>query len=339
MSARDAAGQSMPESPALPERSRQRRVLSGFRIGWGTALFVAATVSAAASIAFADAPPASLRVIAADGRQVQWWNESHAPVRWRGAGVVADAVTWRRASPGVAWGEVGLRGAGEATALKLVVVRIDPRQVQFSLRWGVDSASGRPAWNLADAPADAIVAVNAGMFVDALPWGWVVNRGGELLPQGRGALASAVIVTRSGNVVMASGDAVGRWQRSGEVVEAFQTYPTLLAGEGEVPVQLHGGDAIDLHHRDARLAIGLDRDGQVLIVLTRLDVALPALDRLPVGLTVPEMAAVMGSLGAREAALLDGGISAQLRVRDASGDDRDWKGMRQVPLGLIVRPR
>ena len=36
------------------------------------------------------------------------------------------------------------------------------------------------------------------------------------------------------------------------------------------------------------------------------------LKSIPFGLTVPEMSAVMGALGATDAVLLDGGISAQL---------------------------
>jgi hypothetical protein len=51
------------------------------------------------------------------------------------------------------------------------------------------------------------------------------------------------------------------------------------------------------------------------------------------------MAAVMGSLGARQAALLDGGISAQLRLREANGTVRDWTGSREVPLALVARLR
>lgn len=120
---------------------------------------------------------------------------------------------------------------------------------------------------------------------------------------------------------------------------AFQTYPTLLVGDGEVPLMLRDGEAIDRAHRDARLAIGLDREGRLLIALTRLDVALPGADRIPLGLTVPEMAAVMGSLGARQAALLDGGISAQLRLREADGTVRNWRGLREVPLALVAKAR
>jgi len=43
----------------------------------------------------------------------------------------------------------------------------------------------------------------------------------------------------------------------------------------------------------------------------------------------------MGALGARDAVLLDGGISAQLLVRDAQGTARRWPGLRRVPLGLV----
>jgi exopolysaccharide biosynthesis protein len=39
---------------------------------------------------------------------------------------------------------------------------------------------------------------------------------------------------------------------------------------------------------------------------------------LPFGLTTPEVAAVMGALGARRAVLLDGGISSQLLIREGT---------------------
>jgi exopolysaccharide biosynthesis protein len=107
--------------------------------------------------------------------------------------------------------------------------------------------------------------------------------------------------------------------------------------DGRLPTALREPGAIDLDHRDARLAIGLDRDGKLLVVLTRLDVAIPGLDRVHFGLTVPEMAAVMGAFGARQAMLLDGGISAQLALQTATGERRAWPGIRKVPLALVGR--
>jgi len=310
-----------------------------------TTVLVAATVAAAAAVALASPSGAAagaheaLHLTTPDGGAVTWWRSSAAPASWRAPGVLAAAVPWRAARRGLEWGELSLRGTGEARSIRLVLARLDPRQLQLSLRWGVDASAARPAWSLDDAPRDAALAVNAGMFVDRLPWGWVVQRGGELLPPGRGPLSSAVIVSRDGLVHMVDGDDVQSWRSSGEVAHAFQTYPTLLTGDGEVPLMLRAGDFIDRQHRDARLAIGLDREGRLLLALTRLDVPLPGADRLPLGLTVPEMAAVMGSLGARQAALLDGGISAQLAVRESSGAVNAWRGLRDVPLALVAFSR
>ena len=116
---------------------------------------------------------------------------------------------------------------------------------------------------------------------------------------------------------------------------AFQSYPTLLTGDGTIPAALRTA-AINVTHRDARLALGLDRQGRLLVALTRLDVPIPGADRVPFGLTVPEIAGIMGALGAQHAMLLDGGISAQLTVMDSSGRARAWKGLRRVPLALVA---
>ncbi len=61
---------------------------------------------------------------------------------------------------------------------------------------------------------------------------------------------------------------------------------------------------------------------------------------IPLGPTTPEMAAIMGALGATDAVMLDGGISAQLLLRDPTrGAPLRWPGIRKVPMALIVRPR
>jgi hypothetical protein len=45
----------------------------------------------------------------------------------------------------------------------------------------------------------------------------------------------------------------------------------------------------------------------------------------------------MLAFGARDAVMLDGGISAQLMVRDAHGEAHRWPGIRAVPLAVIGR--
>jgi hypothetical protein len=46
----------------------------------------------------------------------------------------------------------------------------------------------------------------------------------------------------------------------------------------------------------------------------------------------------MGALGARQAVALDGGISGQMLIRDLDGVHA-WRGLRNVPMALVVLPR
>jgi len=122
---------------------------------------------------------------------------------------------------------------------------------------------------------------------------------------------------------------------------AFQSCPTLLAGDGRIPAELRApGLGVDLGHRDARLAIGETRDGRLLIAMTRFAALGQLAEQIPIGPTTPETAAIMGALGAHTAVMLDGGISSQMILRDpASGRRWRWPGVRKVPLALIVTPR
>ncbi|HKH83865.1 MAG TPA: phosphodiester glycosidase family protein, partial [Gemmatimonadales bacterium] len=67
--------------------------------------------------------------------------------------------------------------------------------------------------------------------------------------------------------------------------------------------------------------------------MTRFDALGASLGRVPLGLTTPEMAAIMGGLGCGDALLLDGGISSQLMLRTATQARRSLAGTRSVPLG------
>jgi hypothetical protein len=306
---------------------------------------------APATTAPAPAAPAAgvLRVRGADGVWRAWWGPAAAPRRWaRAHAPLAAQVAWRAAAPGVEVGELALSGAGEAWRVRAVLVRLDPARQRLALDAAVEPGGRVRPWGVAQAPAAAAVAFNAGMFGDGGPWGWVVHDGRELQAPGAGALASAVVVAADGRVRVVGADSLAALRaarRRGEVAEAVQGYPTLLDGDGEVPAALRPGAAagVDLAHRDARLLVGELRDGRVLVALTRFD-ALRAVSGdlfgpVPLGLTVPEAAALAGALGCRRAVLLDGGLSAQLLVRGAGGGARVWGGLRRVPLGIVARPR
>lgn len=264
-----------------------------------------------------------------------WWRREAAPARWTEAASLAGRVRWRPARPGVEWGELQLRGGSEAWRTRLVVVRLDPARVDLAL----DPAFTRSAdWTIADAPVDAALALNAGQFRGSLPWGWVLTGGREVLRPQYAPLAGAVVVDGAGRVRVVAPDSVEAVRASGGLREAFQSYPMLLQ-QGAVPKPLRvTGLGVSLDHRDARLALGTLADGRVVVALTRFDALGEGLGRIPFGLTTPEMAAVMGALGCREAVLLDGGTSGQLLLRHAEAT-RTWPGTRRVPLGLVARVR
>ena len=310
-------------------RSRARLAMAG-----------ALVVASAAAAAPLDLPRSAIAVERGDGWR-EWWQSERAPARWAGAApAVVDAVQWREAAPGIEWGEMRLAGSGEAWRVRVIVARIDPRLARFSLTPDERSPSGAPAWSVSRAPDSAVVALNAGQFGSGGTWGWVVRDGREVQPPGSGPLAPALVVDGDGAVHIVPPDSIAAVRASGSVATAIQSYPALLLGDGDVPFPLRSsGLGVNVHHRDARLAIGVMRDGRVLVALTRFEGLRGALSVLPFGFTTPEMAAVMGALGASRAVLLDGGISGQLRVRDRDGTAHEWDALRRVPLGLLVSPR
>lgn len=309
------------------------------------ALVVAGTAAFALPAQSSEPLPASELAVLVDGRAITWWRSDRAPGAWRSVhGDVSRAVRWHDTTEPVSWGELSLRGTGEARRTDVVLVRIDPRRA--TVRLDLPPADASPAgwlspagWTIAAAPASALVALNAGQFTSGGAWGWLVRDGDEIQPPRFAPLAPAVVVDSLGVVRIVPARDLDSARAAGGIAQAFQSYPTLLE-EGRVPRALQrAGLGVDVAHRDARLAIGVLPDGQVLIALTRFAGLGGVLDRLPFGLTTPEMAALMGALGCRDAELLDGGVSGQLLVRDAAGEVHEWAGMRRVPLGLVVVAR
>lgn len=285
------------------------------------------------------AAPAALSVKVGD-KWVEWWRSDLAPTRWTGPDPrIMAGLRWQAQGGALEWGELQLSGVGEAWRLKAIVVRLDPGQFRFRLTTALSNRGTVPEWTVDSAGAGALLAVNAGQFAGAAPWGWVVHRGREIRPQGRGPLAVTILFDSSGGISFVENAAMAGLQAGDSIVEAFQSYPSLLVDDGGIPTAfgaLH--PLLDLDHRDSRLAMGQTRDGKLLLLLTRFDGLGGSLDGVPFGLTVPETAALMGALGCRTAVALDGGISGQLLVRTAD-TTAVWRGWRKVPLGLIAEPR
>ncbi len=270
-----------------------------------------------------------------DGRWVEWWRAERAPVSWSAPHpVVKSALEWRSITDGVQWSELRLSGSGVAHRVRVIVVRLDPSQVRFRLErsW---ARGGAPDWSVGRTGDSALVSFNAGQFAHGTPWGWIVTGGRQLQSPGRGPLSVGVGFDSSGAVRWIAPELLGERTASRGTVTGFQSYPRLL-DEGQVPPPLRvDGSGVDLQHRDARLAFGQAANGAILVALTRYDGVGGVLDFVPFGLTTPEMAAVMGAIGARNAVMLDGGISSQLQIRDGATVHR-WRGLRGVPMGLVA---
>jgi len=285
----------------------------------------------------AQLPESALSVRTPAGEQV-WWRSSEAPARWTAADpAVAGAVHWRWMRPGLERGQLDLSGDGVAWRIAVVLARLDPAMFQLELERAA-TARGGAAWTIEQA-GDAGLAVNVGQFQGGVAWGWLVHGGSELQPPGNGPLSAALVVDREGGVELLEPGAIPGARAGGRVREAFQSYPAILVGDGDVPEQLRAAErGVDLGHRDSRLALCLLRDGRLLFALTRFMSPGSPLARLPFGPTTPEMAALMGALGCRRAVLLDGGLSGQMSLRGVGGVLR-WPGLRTVPVGLVARPR
>lgn len=312
---------------------RRESALVWMWIGWCG--IIAHAGSAQRARDSAPLPVSALAVRVSDGTWHTFWSSASAPSVWRDA-PLARRVQWKVGAAGVEWGELSLAGTGEAWRTRVIVARFNPANVTLRLDTAFTAAHVQD-WSLDRAPPDAVLAVNAGQFEVTMPWGWVVLNGRQWLSPQSGPLAAALAQDSAGRLYWLRGTAVKRFAAARHDVRwAFQSYPVLLA-EGVVPEALRRARrGIDVAHRDARAAICLDQQGGVIVVLTRFDAMGESLGFIPFGLTTPEMAGVMGGLGCRDAMLLDGGISAQLRLRDASGRVHDWSGTRKVPLALVA---
>lgn len=252
--------------------------------------------------------------------------------------LVTVAVLWQPVQSGLAWNEWRLATQGPLTNVEVIVVRMDPGLLQFQLDTATLDYGITPAWTIDRMPETGIVAFNAGQFIGGIPWGWLVIDGVEQREPGTGRLVMSFVVDSAGMAMLATPDELPAVRPRARL--AFQSYPMLLSGNGEMPWELRAaGRGVDLVHRDSRLALGMLPDGSVVAALTRFTGAGRVAGSLPWGPTVPEMAELMRSLGCNRAMLLDGGISSQLAIRRTDGTLKRWANWRPVPLAVVATPR
>jgi hypothetical protein len=256
------------------------------------------------------------------------------------ARAVAHAVTWTEVQPGVELGEVAISAPNEGRRTRLLLLRYDPARVRLDLVTRIREDYRGGDWTIDQTSPGAIASLNAGQFSGIAPWGWSVVEGREVRAPGTGPLSMAVVEDANGVLHFVEPDSIGVVRTRAGVRTALQSYPTLLKGRGEIPAAIMTpGLGVDVPHRDARLALGKLQDGRILILLTRFDGLGAAGSAIPFGITLHETASLLHGLGAEQAVALDGGISAQMLVRDSTGRTRAWHGWRKVPAGLELHLR
>lgn len=247
---------------------------------------------------------------------------------------VPAPVRWAPVAPGVERVAFPMGRSGIHAAIEVIALRVEPCRLTLSLDERTRFEGLRGAWTVDSMAPEAVLAFNAGQFREGSPWGWFVRDGVEHQAPGTGALAMGVVFD-SGAVRLLRPDEIG--PARGAVRHAIQSYPALVV-DGSLPPQLRtAGQGVDLEHRDSRLAIGTDRDGRLLVVLTRFRGVAGVGSSFPVGPTIPELARVMQRLGAVRAVGLDGGISSQLALRHADGLVERHTNWRMVPVGVVGR--
>ncbi len=245
-----------------------------------------------------------------------------------------QSIPWRTVHHGIERAEFVASSRGPLAKVKVVVLRLEPSQVTLALAARSRDEGLRGAWTIDSLASEALAAFNGGQFVEGAPWGWFVRDGVEHQPPGSGPLAMAIVVDSGGRVALLTPDEVKAAR--GRVREAMQSYPTLLVGGG-LPEPLRAvGRGVDIGHRDARLAIGMDAHGRILVALTRFIGVAGHGSSFPYGPTLPEMAELMRRLGAVRAVGLDGGLSSQLAVREPDGTLARHPNWRMVPVGVEV---
>ncbi|HUP89882.1 MAG TPA: phosphodiester glycosidase family protein [Longimicrobiales bacterium] len=241
--------------------------------------------------------------------------------------------SWRTLQPGLATTELTMRVGRMRLPMRIIVARIDVKQFDVSLDARVKENKMTGAWNIDSVANDVVVAFNAGQFKETGPWGWLVMDGKELRSPGFGPLSIAIAIDTANSIT---------WHSPNRLIArsptrfGFQSYP-LLIREGRIAQLLLTSDDVDRGHRDSRLILGEAGDGSLLVALSRYDGLGGVAERVPIGLTVMESTRIMQRLGARYAVMLDGGLSAQLLLRDSAGIAQKWRGLREVPLALVFR--
>ncbi len=231
------------------------------------------------------------------------WVEIPLSLRVRRHWGEADRVVvprYRELSPGLELGELSFLRPPDPREVEVVVVRVDPGQWQFRV-WGRDDWSRASVSTLAG-EAGLALAVNGPYFAADGPLGLVVSDGRVRNRQGS---------RRAAHFVVGAGETAPRIVNEkkaqlGKLDQGFQGFPSIMSDGRTFAYMRTGGRGFDVDAIDRRTAACTDGDGKVLLLVT---------DVWTAGLSLADLATVLGTLGCVDAMAFDGGASTALSAR------------------------
>ena len=257
------------------------------------------------------------------------WNVVPEPLATRrhfgpaDAFLVGDATpAWAYPAPGLAQRTLRFQRPPNPQTVEVLVARVDPA------RWAI-RAWGRPDWSRDDVgvlarEAGMVLAVNGSYFDDEGPLGLVVSDGVTRSTRRKG-WPTQFLVGADGRprIVTTKGGAPGA------VTQGIQARPALLH-DGRVYGYIRsGGRTFDPWVVDRRTAACTDRGGKLLLVVTETHTN---------GLSLDELATVLGGLGCMDAMAFDGGSSTG-SWSDVGGWSHELDNTAPVPVVVGISPR
>lgn len=262
--------------------------------------------------------------------QLEWraasgWTAVPPAAARRRSWSAADAFlvpAWSEAAPGLALADLDLRRPPNPLEVRVVLARIDPLRWRFRV-WGrPDFAPGSVAALAAEAGLS--LALNASYFSADGPLGLVVSDGAARGRQGRNRAAHFLVpVDAAPRVVNEKRASLPRLD------QGFQGFPSIMTGGRTYAYMRYGGRGFDVWRVDRRSAACTLADGRVILLAT---------DTVTNGLSLDELATVLGGLGCIDAMGFDGGSSTGFWAR-VGGARRAVANLEPVPVIVGVEQR
>lgn len=230
---------------------------------------------------------------------------------------------WEQAGDGLSIAELKFMRPPNPRAVTLLLLDVDPSR--WTLRvWGRPDWSRDDVATLAD-EAGLSWAVNGPYFADDGPLGLVVTDGVVRNRQGSRRAAHFLVDApgRLPRIVNERGAAVA------SVHQGFQGFPAMMTAGRTFGYLRTGGRGFSVSEIDRRTAACVDVRGHLLLMVT---------DTWTSGLSLSELATVMGGLGCEDGMAFDGGASTGLWL-DVPGTRRQVYGLDDVPVILGASPR